>query len=209
MSVVVVCDGLRLVREAVVKAVGTVPGVTRVDEAATTGELLSRVRLTGARVALVDVDIFGALAAAAQLSEDPDGPAVLVLASRPDRETAALVLAAGANAYLTKDMDSVALAAAVEHALVHGRSENRPGPKRSTVALKAASATMRSPFNLSEREQQVLTGMSEGKSNHQIGRDLYLSEDTIKTHARRLFRKMSVGDRAHAVAVGFRRGLIH
>ncbi|WP_164704736.1 response regulator transcription factor, partial [Blastococcus litoris] len=40
------------------------------------------------------------------------------------------------------------------------------------------------------REMQVLTGMSQGKSNAQIGRELYLSEDTIKTHARRLFRKL-------------------
>jgi DNA-binding NarL/FixJ family response regulator len=38
--------------------------------------------------------------------------------------------------------------------------------------------------------------MSQGKSNGQIGRDLYLSEDTIKTHARRLFRKLGVNDRA-------------
>jgi DNA-binding NarL/FixJ family response regulator len=61
---------------------------------------------------------------------------------------------------------------------------------------------------LTERELQVLTGMSQGKSNGQIGRDLYLSEDTIKTHARRLFRKLGVNDRAQAVALGFRRGLV-
>jgi DNA-binding NarL/FixJ family response regulator len=59
---------------------------------------------------------------------------------------------------------------------------------------------------LSMREMQVLTGMSQGKSNAQIGRELYLSEDTIKTHARRLFRKLGAKDRAEAVATGFRRG---
>jgi DNA-binding NarL/FixJ family response regulator len=61
---------------------------------------------------------------------------------------------------------------------------------------------------LSMREMQVLTGMSQGKSNAQIGRELYLSEDTIKTHARRLFRKLAVKDRAEAVATGFRRGMM-
>jgi DNA-binding NarL/FixJ family response regulator len=55
---------------------------------------------------------------------------------------------------------------------------------------------------------QVLTGMSQGKSNAQIGRELYLSEDTIKTHARRLFRKLGAKDRAEAVALGFRRGIM-
>jgi DNA-binding NarL/FixJ family response regulator len=50
--------------------------------------------------------------------------------------------------------------------------------------------------------------MAQGKSNGQIGRELYLSEDTVKTHARRLFRKLGVRDRAQAVAHGFRRGLV-
>ncbi len=65
-----------------------------------------------------------------------------------------------------------------------------------------------SSINLTEREMQVLRGMSQGKSNGQIGRELYLSEDTVKTHARRLFRKLSASDRAQAVAQGFRCGLV-
>ena len=76
-----------------------------------------------------------------------------------------------------------------------------PTTVRSTVPEVAQVA-------LSAREMQVLTGMSQGKSNAQIGRELYLSEDTIKTHARRLFRKLGARDRAHAVAAGFRAGLV-
>ena len=77
-----------------------------------------------------------------------------------------------------------------------------PTTVRSTVREAA-------PVSLSMREMQVLTGMSQGKSNAQIGRELYLSEDTIKTHARRLFRKLGAKDRAEAVATGFRRGMMH
>jgi len=62
--------------------------------------------------------------------------------------------------------------------------------------------------SLTERELQVLRGMAEGKSNAEIGRDLFVSEDTVKTHARRLFRKLRARDRAHAVAVGFRAGAL-
>jgi DNA-binding NarL/FixJ family response regulator len=65
-----------------------------------------------------------------------------------------------------------------------------------------------SPPALTEREQQVLDGMSRGKSNAEIGRELYLSEDTVKTHARRLFRKLNAADRAQAVALGFRWGFL-
>jgi len=50
--------------------------------------------------------------------------------------------------------------------------------------------------------------MGRGRSNAEIGKELYLSEDTVKTHARRLFRKLGAADRAQAVAKGFRWGLV-
>jgi DNA-binding NarL/FixJ family response regulator len=62
--------------------------------------------------------------------------------------------------------------------------------------------------DLTERELQVLRGMADGKSNAEIGRELFVSEDTVKTHARRLFRKLGARDRAHAVASAFRAGLV-
>jgi DNA-binding NarL/FixJ family response regulator len=64
------------------------------------------------------------------------------------------------------------------------------------------------PIELTKREVQVLVGMSNGHSNAQIGQELFLSEDTVKTHARRLFRKLGAHDRAQAVAIGLRRGII-
>jgi len=62
--------------------------------------------------------------------------------------------------------------------------------------------------SLTEREMQVLRGMSAGRSNGEIGQELYLSEDTIKTHARRLFVKLGAHDRAHAVLLGLRHNLL-
>ena len=50
--------------------------------------------------------------------------------------------------------------------------------------------------------------MSQGRSNAEIGRSLYLSEDTVKTHARRLFSKLGARDRAHAVALGMRHSFV-
>ncbi len=63
-------------------------------------------------------------------------------------------------------------------------------------------------ISLTERELQVLRGMAEGRSNAEIGRELFVSEDTVKTHARRLFRKLGARDRAHAVAAAFRAGIV-
>lgn len=61
-------------------------------------------------------------------------------------------------------------------------------------------------FGLSDREIEVLEGMAEGLTNAEIGRGLFLSADTVKTHAWRLMRKLGVRSRAGAVAFGFRKG---
>ena len=65
-----------------------------------------------------------------------------------------------------------------------------------------------STTELSRRELDVLLGMTEGRSNSEIAAALDLAEDTVKTHARRLFRKLGAGDRADAVARGFRQGIL-
>jgi len=81
-----------------------------------------------------------------------------------------------------------------------------PGNEAGVGVAEAAPAGRR--LTLTERELQVLRGMADGKSNAEIGRELFVSEDTVKTHARRLFRKLGARDRAHAVAAGFRAGLV-
>jgi DNA-binding NarL/FixJ family response regulator len=58
------------------------------------------------------------------------------------------------------------------------------------------------------REVQVLQLISDGLVNREIGQHLFLSEETVKSHVRHLLAKLQARSRAHAVAVGFRRGLI-
>jgi DNA-binding NarL/FixJ family response regulator len=58
------------------------------------------------------------------------------------------------------------------------------------------------------REIEVLQLISEGLVNREIGNRLFLSEETVKSHVRHLLAKLQARSRAHAVAVGFRRGLV-
>ena len=58
------------------------------------------------------------------------------------------------------------------------------------------------------REVEVLQLVSDGLVNREIGVRLFLSEETVKSHVRHLLAKLKARSRAHAVAVGFRRGLI-
>jgi DNA-binding NarL/FixJ family response regulator len=102
---------------------------------------------------------------------------------------------------LVKDASREEVAATVVYALSDGLARRSVPSPRNTDSTESAPP-------LTEREMQVLTGMSRGRSNSEIGKELYLSEDTVKTHARRLFRKLGAADRAQAVAVGFRWGLV-
>lgn len=61
---------------------------------------------------------------------------------------------------------------------------------------------------LTDREIEVLALVSEGLGNREIGKRLNLSEETVKTHIRTILVKLQARSRAHAVALGIRRGLI-
>ena len=61
---------------------------------------------------------------------------------------------------------------------------------------------------LTQRELQILSCMANGMPNVEIGRKLHVSEDTVKTHNRRMFRKLKARDRTHAVALGYQAGLL-
>ena len=61
---------------------------------------------------------------------------------------------------------------------------------------------------LSERERQVLEYIAYGRSNKEIGRILYISEHTVKTHVKSILTKLDAMGRTEAIAVGIKRGLI-
>jgi DNA-binding CsgD family transcriptional regulator len=58
------------------------------------------------------------------------------------------------------------------------------------------------------REIEVLQLVADGLVNREIGQRLFLSEETVKSHVRHLLAKLQARSRAHAVAVGYRRGII-
>jgi DNA-binding NarL/FixJ family response regulator len=61
---------------------------------------------------------------------------------------------------------------------------------------------------LTQRERQILTYIADGNTNKQIANILNISEQTIKNHVSAILRKLNANDRAHAVVLAIRRGLI-
>jgi DNA-binding NarL/FixJ family response regulator len=203
MTTVLVCDDAPLAREALRRAVASVPGVERVTAAGSGEEVLARFPMERPGVVLMDVRMpgMGGVEATRRLLAAHPGAIVLMLTLGEDADAVAAAVNAGARGYLVKDASREETATVLELATA------RPAQRAGNVVPLPVRHHPSGPA-LSERELEVLEGMSRGKSNAQIGRELYLSEDTVKTHARRLFRKMGAADRAQAVALGFRWGLL-
>jgi DNA-binding NarL/FixJ family response regulator len=233
-----VYDERRRVRDDIAGRLVALPFVGRVEVVGDAAALMSRLATRMPDVLLVGTQRAmdsGLTVATQALRAHPRLP-VLVLGAPDDAETVRAAVSVGARGYLRWDASALEMGLGLSRVglRVDGRGPapamaHQPVPLASVGAANggsssawsgatplagAAPTTVRStvrevaPVSLSMREMQVLTGMSQGKSNAQIGRELYLSEDTIKTHARRLFRKLGAKDRAEAVATGFRRGMM-
>ncbi|MFN8079551.1 MAG: response regulator transcription factor [Kineosporiaceae bacterium] len=203
MATVLVCDDSALVRESLHRTLASVPGITRVVDASSGEEALARWPVERPSLVMMDVrmpGIGGVEATRRLLARHPEA-LVLMVTVAEDAEGVARAVSSGARGYVVKDATREEMAAAVVHALSDA-VWRRPIPAPRSVEAAASAPA------LTEREMQVLTGMSRGRSNAEIGKELFLSEDTVKTHARRLFRKLDAADRAQAVAVGFRWGLV-
>jgi DNA-binding NarL/FixJ family response regulator len=208
VTTVLICDDLRAVRDGLRRSVESLPGVERVDTVASGEEVLARWPKERHDLVLLDVQMpgIGGVETMRRLVRDYPDVNIVMLTVSSDREGAAAAIASGARGFLHKDVAREELSATVANALTVSALAV-PQAATNGATSHARAFDLDAPV-LTERERQVLTGMSAGKSNAQIGRDLYLSEDTIKTHARRLFRKLEVGDRAQAVAAGFRHGFV-
>ena len=202
MSTLLLCDDHRVVREALADLLATIPGVTQVDQAGSAEEVLARYPAQRPDAVLMDVrlpGLDGASATVKLLAEHP-GARVLLLTADIRDEARLRALQAGARGVLPKDIDAAGLTSAVE-AVLRGGDLLTPAQRRSIENERPRLA-------LSPRELQVLEGMAAGKSNAEIGRSLWLSEDTVKVHAKKLFVKTGVHDRAAAVAWAFRSGVL-
>jgi DNA-binding NarL/FixJ family response regulator len=109
-------------------------------------------------------------------------------------------LRAGARGYFLKSVAPNDLVAAIRQ--VHA------GKKQIQPELLTQLAEHLGEEEMTEREIEVLRLVVAGKRNREIGEQLYISEDTVKSHVKRIMSKLGARDRTHAVALAERRGII-
>jgi len=124
---------------------------------------------------------------------------VLVLSSFASEEEAYQAMQAGARGYLLKDADREQILSAIR-AVARGEYYLAP-----PIAALLAERDPR--HALTARESEVIGLMVKGLINKEIASVLGMSENTVKTHIKQIFRKLDVNDRSEAVSAALQRGL--
>lgn len=200
---VMIVDDHPLVRIGMATVVNQQPDMTITAEAEGGRRALELFRQFRPDVVLMDLrlkDDDGAHVTSAIRAEFPDAR-VLVISNYDGDEDIHQALAAGAMGYLFKSV--------VEDELVEAIREINAGhrylPKGVAVRLSENDSGRR----LTRREDELLDLLGKGLRNRELAQVLGISEDTVKTHLKSLFRKLDVSDRAEAVREAMRRGFLH
>ncbi len=128
---------------------------------------------------------------------------IIMFSVHQDDEKIFQSLCAGACGYLTKNTPIPKVLSAIKEA------KNGGAPMSMNVArMVVNSFRPKSTFILSIREKEVLNELCKGKSYKKIGNSLFISQDTVRSHIRNIYRKLEVNSKSQAVAKAFKEKLI-
>jgi two-component system NarL family response regulator len=200
---VMIVDDHPLVRVGMATVVNQQPDMTIAAETDAGPRALELFRQLRPDVVLMDLRLrgeSGARITSAIRAEFPDAR-VLVISNYDGDEDIHQALAAGAMGYLFKSV--------VEDELVDAIREINSGRRYLPKGVAARLNEHEAGIRLTRREHELLELLGKGLRNREMGQVLGVSEDTVKTHLKSLFRKLDVSDRAEALREGMRRGFIH
>jgi two-component system, NarL family, nitrate/nitrite response regulator NarL len=132
---------------------------------------------------------------------DP-GARVVFFSGSDDPRLAAACVEAGALAFVPKSNGASELLEHLRAAATTGDPIPHPNPSTRPPPTGVGKRS------LTTREREVLRLIADGHTNGSVGEHLYLSPETVKTHVRRIYKKLGVSDRASAVRVALVEGLI-
>ncbi len=201
---VLIVDDHPIVRAGLVGILAVEADLEVVGEASSAAEAVTAARALLPDVVLMDLRMPGGDGVTATSGVLAAAPAARVVVLTTYESDADIVRAveAGAAGYLLKDAGRADLVAAIRAA---ARGETVLAPSVATRLVDR----MRRPSSadaLSPRELEVLRLVAKGLSNADIGRELFISEATVKTHLLRTFAKLGVSDRTAAVTTAIAAG---
>ncbi len=194
--------GLSLEQSSRIKLIG---------EAADGYKAVEKIKANPPDVALLDIDMPGlsGVGAIRILRKSLPKLKIIMLSTYSDEEYVREAMQAGANGYVVKNTEIEELIKIIED-FAEGRQSVSPYLLDLAVEWKAShrEPTESTGLALTERERQILQYLAEGKTNKAIAVLLFISNETVKTHVKSIFRKLEVNNRLKAVAVARENRLI-
>lgn len=212
---VVIADDQQLIRGGFRSLLDSEPDIEVVGEAGTGTEAVAIVTAMKPDVVLMDIRMpdGDGLWATAQIAANPalSGTHIVIVTTFELDEYVAEAIRAGASGFLVKDTEPVELIRAVR-VIAAGEALLSPGVTKRLLERIAGQLTLApdpAPLSvLTDREREVLTLVGHGLNNDEIGRALFLSPLTAKTHVSRIMSKLLARDRVQLVVVAYETGIV-
>ena len=178
--------------------------ITVVGRAASGDEALEKVETRKPNVALVDLRMpgLGGIELARRAARSAPGTAFILYTGYGDRALLTEALDAGVAGFVLKEAPLGDLLRAVQ--IVAGGGKYVDAVLAGTLAVAAGEKVPQ----LTQRERDVLRLLADGHSNEEIGKRLFISPETVRTHVRKAMDKLDADTRTQAVAVALRNQLI-
>ena len=196
-------DDHPILREGIAAIINSQPDMLIAERAASGNEAIKAYRAMKPDVTLMDLmlpDLSGIETMIAIRAEFPEARVIMLTTFEGDVEIQRAVQA-GAHGYLLKSMPPKELLDTIRQ--VHA------GKKCFSPQIAAGLVEHMGDEGLSKREVDVLRHVAEGNRNRDIGKRLFISEETVKVHLKHIMGKLGASDRTQAVAIAARRGFIY
>ena len=180
-----------------------------VGEAGSGEEAVAQVVQLEPDVVFMDVRMPGisGIEATKQIRKANPSTKVILITIDESRGAISEAIQAGVSGYLLKDASSDALVDAAKQA-VEGRAVIHPQLTKTFIEEVQHVEDAPATTPLSKREREILQMVANGSTTKEVARDLGISPHTVKTHLERIFEKLGANDRAQAVAIAIRTGLV-
>jgi DNA-binding NarL/FixJ family response regulator len=210
---VLIADDHPLLRDGMRGLMGSLADMEVVGEASSGEQAIELARELQPDVILMDIKMPGinGIEATREILHTSPRIGVLVVTMFEDDDSVFAAMRAGARGYLLKDSSGQEVGHAIR-AVASGEAIFGPGVAQRLMSFFSAPspAVSRRAFpELTEREEEVLSLVAQGKSNQQIAKQLFVSIKTVRNHVSNIFLKLQVADRAQAVIRAREAGLGH
>jgi DNA-binding NarL/FixJ family response regulator len=206
---ILIVDDHPVTREGLHSALDLAEGVEVAGEAASGEEALQAAGELTPDIVFMDVRMPGmnGIEATRAIREISPQTRVILFTVDESRTSISEAIQAGVSGYLLKDASAEELVNAARLAL-EGKAVIHPQLTRAFIEEVQLAEKRPDVAPLSKREKEILQKVAYGATTKEVAHDLGISPHTVKTHLERIFEKLGANDRAQAVAIAIRTGLV-